>query len=171
MSRYSIWLILEQDSRARYRDLIKRLSKKLKTPAFDPHCTIYGRLNMDLEKIRSEVMELSIRKNQFSATVKSIKIGKTKWKSLYLALDNNEDLSYLYGVCKNKFSTKRIYAFDPHLSLAYGIFDPESIHYSTKHIIIPKYLAFSGIAVVKTGEDISDWEIVFQRQFGSSTIN
>ena len=44
-------------------------------------------------------------------------------------------------------------------------FAPESIHYATKNIIIPEYLAFSAIAIVKTGENIEDWEIVFQRQF------
>jgi len=66
---------------------------------------------------------------------------------------------------KKQFGSLRKYAFDPHLSIAYGIFDPESIHYATKNINIPEYLAFSAIAIVKTGENIVDWEIVFQRQF------
>ena len=165
MSFYSIWLILEQDSRARYRDLIIRLSRKLKTPAFDPHCTLYGRLNLDIDKIKPIVSDLVSTKDQFSTSIKRLKTGKTKWKSLYLPLDNNENLSYLYGTCKNKFSYARRYTFDPHISLAYGVFDPETVHYATKNITIPEYLAFSGIAVVKTGNDISSWEIVFQRQF------
>jgi len=167
MGVYSIWLILEQDSRSSYRDLIIKLSKKLKTPSFDPHCTLYGRLNMDIDKIRPTVIDLVKTTVQFSATVKRLKTGKTKWKSLYLSLDNNEDLRYLYGACKKQFSSSTRYAFDPHLSIAYGIFDPESVHYATKSINIPEYLAFSGIAIVKTGENIRDWEIVFQRQFGS----
>ena len=101
MSFYSIWLILEQDSRARYRDLIIRLSRKLKTPVFDPHCTLYGRLNIDIDKIKPIVSDLVSTKDQFSTSIKRIKTGKTKWKSLYLSLDNNENLSYLYGTCKN----------------------------------------------------------------------
>ena len=104
MSFYSIWLILEQDSRARYRDLIIRLSRKLKTPAFDPHCTLYGRLNLDIDKIKPIVSDLVSTKDQFSTSIKRIKTGKTKWKSLYLSLDNNENLSYLYGNFKNKLN-------------------------------------------------------------------
>tara|TARA_B100000686_G_C16474236_1_gene803710 strand:+ start:351 stop:857 length:507 start_codon:yes stop_codon:yes gene_type:complete len=165
MGVYSIWLILEQDSRSSYRDLIIKLSKKLKTPSFDPHCTLYGRLDLNIDQIMPTVIELVKTNNQFSTNVKRIKTGKTKWKSLYLALDNNEEMKYLYGECKKKFGSLRKYSFDPHLSIAYGIFDPESIHYATKNIIIPEYLAFSAIAIVKTGENIEDWEIVFQRQF------
>jgi hypothetical protein len=111
------------------------------------------------------VIDLVKTINQFSTNVKRLKNGKTKWKSLYLSLDNNEDLRYLYGACKKQFGSLRKYAFDPHLSIAYGIFDPESIHYATKNINIPEYLAFSAIAIVKTGENIVDWEIIFQRQF------
>ena len=47
-------------------------------------------------------------------------------------------------------------------------FKPEELHYATKDIDIPKYLAFSGIAVVKTGENIEEWELVFQRHFGDN---
>jgi len=167
MSVYSIWLMLEQDSRVSYRDLIIKLSKKLKTSSFDPHCTLYGRLDLNIDQIRPTVIELVKTNNQFSTNVKRLKTGNTKWKSLYLALDNNKNLRYLYGACKKQFGSKRKYAFDPHLSIAYGIFDPESIHYATKNINIPEYLAFSAIAIVKTGENIGDWEVVFQRQFES----
>ena len=120
---------------------------------------------MNIDQIRPTVIDLVKTKNQFSTNVKRLKTGKTKWKSLYLALDNKEDLRYLYGACKKQFGSLRKYAFDPHLSIAYGIFDPESIHYATKNIKIPEYLSFSAIAIVKTGENIVDWEIVFQRQF------
>ena len=167
MDVYSVWLMLEKDSRSSYRDLIIKLSKKLKTPSFDPHCTLYGRLDLNIDQIRPTVIDLVKTTIQFSTNVKMLKTGKTKWKSLYLSLDNNEDLRSLYGQCKKKFGPLRRYAFDPPRSIAYGIFDPASIHYATKNIIIPEYLAFSAIAIVKTGENIRDWEVVFQRQFES----
>ena len=33
------------------------------------------------------------------------------------------------------------------------------------NIIIPKYVVFSGISIVKTGRDVKKWETVFQRKF------
>ena len=168
MSGYSIWLTLEKDSRSSYRDLIIKLSKRFKFPSFEPHCTIYGRLDIDLDNIKPVIADLSKTRNQFSTTVKRLKSGKSKWKSLYLSINNNEEIKFLYGECKKKFGSSRKYAFDPHLSIAYGLYDSESIHNATKNIIIPKYLAFSGIAIVETGENITKWETVYQRQFGES---
>ena len=166
MSGYSIWLTLEKDSRSSYRDLIIKLSKRFKFPSFEPHCTIYGRLDIDLDNIKPVIADLAKTRNQFSTTVKRLKSGKSKWKSLYLSINNNEEIKFLYGECKKKFGSSRKYAFDPHLSIAYGLYDSESIHNATKNIIIPKYLTFSGIAIVKTGENITKWETVYQRQFG-----
>ena len=103
MGVYSVWLMLEKDSRSSYRDLIIKLSKKLKTPSFDPHCTLYGRLDLNIDQIRPTVIELVKTNNQFSTNVKKLKTGKTKWKSLYLSLDNNEEISNLFGDCKMKF--------------------------------------------------------------------
>ena len=168
MSVYSIWLTLEKDSRSSYRDLIIKLSKRFKSPSFEPHCTIYGRLDINLDNIKPVIADLAKTRNQFSTTVKRLKSGKSKWKSLYLSINNNEEIKFLYGECKKKFGSSRKYAFDPHLSIAYGLYDSESIHNATKNIIIPKYLAFSGIAIVKTGENITKWETLYQRQFGES---
>ena len=168
MKGYSIWLTLEKDSRSSYRDLIIKLSKRFKFPSFEPHCTIYGRLDIDLDNIKFVIADLAKTRNQFSTTVKRLKNGKSTWKSLYLSINNNEEMKFLYGECKKKFSSSRKYTFDPHLSIAYGLYDSESIHNATKNIIIPKYLAFSGIAIVKTGENITKWETVYQRQFGES---
>ena len=168
MSGYSIWLTLEKDSRSSYRDLIIKLSKRFKSPSFEPHCTIYGRLDINLDNIKPVIADLAKTRNQFSTTVKRLKSGKSKWKSLYLSINNNKEIKFLYGECKKKFESSRKYAFDPHLSIAYGLYDPESIHNATKNISIPKYLAFSGIAIVKTGENITKWETVYQRQFGES---
>ena len=168
MKGYSIWLTLEKDSRSSYRDLIIKLSKRFKSPSFEPHCTIYDRLDIDLDNIKPVIANLAKTRNQFSTTVKRLKSGKSKWKSLYLSINNNEEIKFLYGECKKKFGSSRKYAFDPHLSIAYGLYDSESIHNATKNIIIPKYLAFSGIAIVKTGENITKWETVYQRQFGES---
>ena len=168
MNGYSIWLTLEKDSRSSYRELIIKLSKRFKSMSFEPHCTIYGRLDIDLDNIKPVIANMVKTKNQFSTTVKRLKSGKSKWKSLYLSINNNEEMTSLYGKCKKKFGSSRKYVFDPHISIAYGLYEPESIHKATKNIIIPEYLAFSGIAIVKTGENIKKWETVFQRQFGES---
>ncbi len=68
-------------------------------------------------------------------------------------------------ICKKRLSLVKKYKFDPHLSLAYGLFEKEKVHNVMKNIIIPKYVVFSGISIVKTGRDVKKWETVFQRKF------
>ena len=165
MNNYSIWLLPEKDSRSRFRDLILRLSKKLKSPAFHPHCTLYGRLNIPSSNIIPAINYLSKSIDQFSTVVKKLKTGKTKWKSLYLTVEKKEEMEKSYNHCKKLFHSSRNYLFDPHVSIAYGNFTPEKLHYATKVIDIPKYLSFSSIALVRTGENIEEWEVVFQRHF------
>ena len=165
MSAYSIWLDLEKESRANYRKIISTLSKRLKSPLFEPHCTVYGRLDIKLTDLENIVSKIVNDSNQFSSSVKKLATGKSYFKSLYVKLENNTSLNEVNSSCKNNFVNSKKYRFDPHISLAYGRFDPEQIHRVTKRIAIPKYVVFSGVSIVNTKKDVEQWETVFQRKF------
>ena len=165
MSVYSIWLDLEKESRASYRKIISTLSKRLKSPLFEPHCTINGRLDIKLSDLENIVSKIVNDSNQFSSSVKKLATGKSYYKSLYVKLENNTSLSEINSSCKNYNFNSKKYRFDPHISLAYGQFDLEQIHMVTKDIVIPKYVVFSGVSIVNTHKDVEQWETVFQRKF------
>tara|TARA_Y100001970_G_C13957544_1_gene711507 strand:- start:299 stop:676 length:378 start_codon:yes stop_codon:yes gene_type:complete len=120
-------------------------------------------LNIPIGKIIPAVSHLSKSIDQFSTIVKKLKTGKTKWKSLYLTIEKKEELEKSFEYCKKRFLSSRNYLFDPHISIAYGNFTPEKLHYAIKGIEIPKHLSFSSIAAVRTGENIEEWEVVYQR--------
>ena len=75
------------------------------------------------------------------------------------------DSDSIFNICKKSFRANSRYSFDPHLSLVYGLHNDEAIYYALRNIEVPRYLSFSGIAIVETGEDISKWQTVYQRQF------
>ena len=165
MNCYSIWLDLEKESRSSYREIISTLSRRLDSPFFEPHCTIYGHMNTNLEDLKAIITKLVLKNNQFSTSAKKIIIGNSFFKSLYIKIDSNSKLQGLNDICKKRLSLVKKYKFDPHLSLAYGLFEKEKVHNVMKNIIIPKYVVFSGISIVKTGRDVKKWETVFQRKF------
>jgi 2'-5' RNA ligase len=165
MSSFSIWLLLEKESRSNYRQIVKTISKRLKAPIFEPHCTIYGHFNTDIEILKPIVTELAKNYNQFSASVKKIKSGDSYSKSLYVSIKNSGALNQLNKICKNKFSRLKKYGFDPHISIAYGIYSKEEIYVATKSLIIPSHVVFNGLSIVKTDKNVKSWETVFQRQF------
>ena len=165
MSAYSIWLDLEKESRLSYRKIISTLSKRLKSPPFEPHCTIYGRLDIQLSDLENIVSKIVNDSNQFSSSVQKLTTGKSYYKSLYVKLENNTSLNKVNSSCKNHFINSKNYRFDPHISLAYGQFDLEQIHRVTKRIAIPKDVVFSGVSIVNTKKNVEQWETVFQRKF------
>ena len=165
MSSFSIWLILEKESRPNYRKITQSISKRLKAPIFEPHCTIYGHLNADIEILKPFVTKLAKNYNQFSASVKKIKRGNSYSKSFYVSIKDSGALDQLNTICKNKFSSSRKYGFDPHISIAYGIFSKEEIYFASKSLIIPNHVVFNGLSIVKIGKNVKNWETVFQRQF------
>ena len=165
MSSFSIWLLLEKESRSNYRKITQSISQRLKAPIFEPHCTIYAQLNADIEILKPFVTELAKNYNQFSASVKKIKSGDSYSKSLFVSIKNSGALNQLNTICKNKFSRLKKYGFDPHISIAYGIYSKEEIYVATKSLIIPSHVVFNGLSIVKTGKNVKSWETVFQRQF------
>ena len=61
MSSFSIWLLLEKESRSNYRQIVKTISKRLKAPIFEPHCTIYGHLNTDIEILKPFFILITVK--------------------------------------------------------------------------------------------------------------
>ena len=123
MSSFSIWLLLEKESRSNYRQIVKTISKRLKAPNFEPHCTIYGHLNTDIEILKPFVTELAKNYNQFSASVKKIKSGDSYSKSLYVSIKNSGALNQLNTICKNKFNFKTSFStIAQFIGFVFGVF-------------------------------------------------
>ena len=122
-------------------------------------------MNINLEDLKAIITKLVLKNNQFSTSAKKIIIGNSFFKSLYIKIDSNPKLQDLNDICKKRLYFIKKYKFDAHLSLAYGFFEKEKIYNAMKNIIIPEYVAFSGISIVKTGRDVEKWETVFQRKF------
>tara|TARA_B110000091_G_C13723468_1_gene435840 strand:- start:47 stop:544 length:498 start_codon:yes stop_codon:yes gene_type:complete len=165
MISFSIWLTLEKESRSKYRKMTQSMSRRLEAPIFEPHCTLYGHLKMDIEIMKLLVDDLAENCNQFSVNVKKLKTGYSYFKSLYVSIAKNEILNQLNNSCKNKFSGSRRYGFDPHISISYGVFSKQEIHVATKSLIIPNHVVFNGLSIVKIGKNVKYWETVFHRQF------
>ena len=55
---------------------------------------------------------------------------------------------------------------DSHASIAYGKHEPDNISNAAKRINAPEKLNFSGIALVRTGGAINNWEVLTYRHFG-----
>ena len=162
----SVWLMMEKNSRDRCSQIIRTLSKKLQFSVFEPHCTLYGRLKCDPLELEKLISCVAKDHYEFSTRVKGIKTGYSEWKCLYLSLKMNDAMRSIFSICKEHLSSYCRYAFDPHASIAYGKHEPDNISNAAKRINAPEKLNFSGIALVRTGGAINNWEVLTYRHFG-----
>ena len=164
---FSVWLIPERDSRRQCRQIINKLARKLQFPVYEPHCTLYGRLKCDPYEIEPLISHIATKHAEFSTKVKRIKTGNSKWKCLYFSLRINDRMKSMFSICKDNLLSYRRYAFDPHLSLAYGNYESDKLLHYAERIPIPEKLNFSAISLVRTGETVDDWEVLVHRHFGA----
>ena len=116
---------------------------------------------MPISKIIPAVDHISKSINHFSTIIKAKNFGRTKWKSLYLTIEKKRGKWKNHiAIVKNYFFRVEIIYLIRILVLPLEILQPEKLHYATKGIDIPKHLSFSSIAVVRTGENIKEWEVV-----------
>ena len=169
--RMSIWLIPCNEHKILLSKYIIELSKKLQSPAFEPHVTLYS----------GQISRTSAKRSLDSAAkhckpvtleTKNIRTEDILTKTLYLSLKNSKDLSYLSELFQGYFFSSS-FTLDPHLSLAYKIL-PKSIRESlVRETRLPfKKIKFSSLKAIYTPvrarseDDIRTWEVLFSRNLG-----
>ncbi len=169
--RMSIWLIPCDEHNVLLLKYINELSKKLQSPPFEPHVTLYsGQISRASAKQSLDYAAKHCRPVTLEA--KNIRTEDILTKTLYLSLKKSKDLSYLSELFKDYFLPSS-FSLDPHLSLAYKSL-PKSIRDSLvreTRVTISK-IKFSSLKALHTPvparseDDIRTWEVLFSRNLG-----
>lgn len=171
LERMSIWLIPCDEHKILLSKYIVELSRKLESPVFEPHVTLYsGQISRTSVKQSLDYAAKHCRPVTLEA--KNIRTEDIFTKTLYLALKDSKDLSYLSKLFKSYFFSLS-FTLDPHLSLAYKIL-PESIRDSlVRKTRLPiskiKFSSFKAIHTpipTKSEDDIQTWKVLFSRNMG-----
>ena len=155
---WSVWLLPETKDKKTFRDYIKIYSSLYTSNVFDPHLTLFGRLDIDPESTFSFFDEMKSEPRIERVKNVHIQIGEPPWKTIHIKLDRDKRLLTLQKKVHQQFSRYRKYRFDPHLSLAYGNFIPDKRDIDL--ISIKKTINFSSLAIVHTPNQIEEWRII-----------
>tara|TARA_Y100001970_G_C14232463_1_gene859540 strand:- start:942 stop:1442 length:501 start_codon:yes stop_codon:yes gene_type:complete len=154
--RWSVWLIPDEADRLELGKLIEDCTNLLNSPTFDPHVTLFGRLDLDIEYTLSFFKNFAKRSNAISLKTLGVNTGKPPWKTLYLQMETKRILIQLQNQIDQYLNQYRTYEFDPHLTLAYGNMKIRDIE--LEDISFPESITFSSVALVKTPDEISSWQ-------------
>jgi len=170
----AIWLVPCDKHKSLLSKQIIRLSRKLQSPVFEPHMTIFsGKIRLSSAK-----QSLDYVANHFksiSVEAKTLGTEDIFTKTLYISMKNSEDLSRLSGSF-DKYFLSSTFIFDPHLSLTYKNL-PQSARGSLvkETEVTIKHIHFSCIRAVEapipseSEDDVIKWKPLFSRNLSDQT--
>jgi len=165
---WSVWLLPKGEEKEEYKNFIKIYSDLYSRPLFDPHVTLFGRLNIAPELVYPFFNRISPRYKNLKVDTLTVKNGESPWKTIYIDFYGNKDFMDFQNKIDKKLRVYRDYVFNPHLSLAYGNFMPNKKDLCL--ISLNKTINFSSIALVNTPDNIEEWYIIKEFQFKKESL-
>ena len=160
---WSLWLLPDNRENRKYERIIKKLSHRTGLPSFEPHLTLFGRINANPEPFFEFFRNMANKQKMISTKIKKIKFGTSHWKSFYIDIEKNTSLEALQKQMIAPINHLRDYLFDPHLSLAYG--DADEMRYLTKGIHLERFISFNSVAIVFVPDNVDEWKIINKFEF------
>ena len=160
---WSLWLLPDNRENGKYTRIIKKISHRTGLPSFEPHLTLFGRINANPEPLFDFFKNMANKQKTISTKIKKIKFGTSHWKSFYIDIEKNRSLEALQKQMIAPINHLRDYLFDPHLSLAYG--DADEMRYLTKGIYLEKFISFNSVAIVFVPDNVDEWKIINKFEF------
>lgn len=157
--KYCIWLTFESEL---LKSIIHELSKRYSAPVFQPHCTIIGRTEIPLIKLKSAVINVIDDHNIKEISLEGIGYRDEYWMSYFLTISEKHILTYLHNNLMKLLGLSEDLEYLPHISLLYC-----SLSESEKReIIIPinfgNRIKTRSIQITECGEKVENWKPVFE---------
>ena len=160
---WSLWLLPDNRENAKYARIIEKLSLRTGLPSFEPHLTLFGKINANPEPLFDFFKNMANKQKTISTKIKKVKFGISYWKSFYIDIEKNSSLEALQKQMIAPINHLRDYMFDPHLSLAYGSTDEMS--YLSKEINLEKVISFNSVAIAFVPVNVDRWKIIDKFEF------
>ena len=160
---WSLWLLPGNRENGKYARIIKKLNLRNGLPSFDPHLTLFGRINANPEPLFDFFKNMANKQKTITTKINKIKFVTSYWKSFYIDIEKNASLEALQKQMIAPINHLRDYLFDPHLSLAYG--DADEMRYLTKEIHLERFIIFNSVAIVFVPDNVDEWKIINKFEF------
>lgn len=160
---WSLWLLPDTRDNVKYKRIMKNMSLKTGLTSFEPHLTLFGRINANPEPLFKFYKKMANEQKRISTKIKKIKFGNSHWKSFYIDIEKNTSLEALQKQMIAPINHLRDYLFDPHLSLAYG--DANEMRYIAKEIHLERFISFNSVAIAFVPDNVDEWKIINKFEF------
>ena len=126
MSTFHLWLVPTGAVYDQLAGVIADLSSRHHGPAFDPHLTLLGRLEGEEEVLVDRAHQFARALHPFEVRLKEPGYEAQYFRCLFLPAEPSPAILDAHQQATQIFDAQPASAFDPHVSLLYGLF-PESL--------------------------------------------
>ena len=157
---YAIWLTFSQNDKKYLRKIITNIAKKYHAPEFEPHITIYGLIDIEINLIKKILKKIAKNNKSFITRKTKILQSNNLWKTIYIELENQKEFTKIYQNLKECFEQIEKYEFSPHISLVYKILSTTEKTEIINQLDIKKEFTIEQIVILKFFPEVEKWEIV-----------
>lgn len=123
--KYGLWLQPTGKSYEDLQNLINELARKFDCPVFEPHVTLLGGIDVNLEELISKTEKLAKLSSSFKIKLENTSFSSTYFQNVFYLVEPNKDLLDLRIKLHGFFPNKVDEAYFPHFSLTYGDYSAE----------------------------------------------
>ena len=168
MSTFHLWLVPTGTVYDRLAGVIADLSARYGGPAFDPHLTLLGRLEGEQESLVALTKQLARALHPFELRLKEPGYEPHYFRCLFLPAEPSPSLLDVHRRAKQIFAPQSTRAFDPHVSLLYGLY-PERVKQEIITALppdLPETLLVSRLQLIRADStNPQDWQVVESLDF------
>ena len=162
---YSIWVTPANIDSQYLSQIIQELSNTFNTCKFQPHCTLWSRIDLPLKNLIPVVKSSYQGIAPFTVKVKKIDCAQSYDKTLFIQLHDHISLSQLQQGIQNSLGDAFHYQFDPHISLLYkdDMSENKKLNIAGSISIKSKF-KIENIVINETGNQIEKWKVVYKQK-------
>ncbi len=156
---YSLWITPSGQLKTGLQKIINSLADEYNSPKFEPHMTLLGDVEMDLESMVEKTKALASKLAPFQVELGQASFSTTYFQSVFVRVKASAQLMRANLAAKEIFEQDNN-VFMPHISLLYGDHDMELREEIASKISLPETKLFEAdkIIITPSTQDPKDWE-------------
>lgn len=156
---FCIWLRFNS---AYLSEIILKLARKYNGPVFQPHCTLIGKTDVSLPRLKSAIIDLDRTFDLRHVRTKNISFSDNYWRSFYIELDEKMILTKWHEHICDILSIKHDRDFLPHISLMYNSISREEKERVSKNMQLKSTNKIHSIQIIDCNDKVDEWRAVFE---------
>ena len=163
MSTFHLWLAPTGAVYERLGGVLSELSARYESPQFDPHLTLLGRLEGEEGALVDRAHQLARVLHPFEIRLKEPSYEAQYFRCLFLPAEPSPSILDAHQRATQIFNAQPTSAFDPHVSLLYGLF-PENLKQEIIDALspdLPGSFPVSRLQLIRADStNPQDWQVV-----------